>query len=506
MVEKKQKDLALGAVILTAFSFLSKFLGMWFRLYLTSRIGSEGIGLYQVIMSVYTLFATFATAGFSVCVSRLAAERMDGGVSTVQSRNALLKCMTLSTLVAVFSLVVLFFASKFIASNILSDVRAVKPIRILAFCMVFIAPCACLKGYFLAEGKAWKNATAMIFEQIVKISVSVLLFTYVLADATDSGSLCLGIVWGTTVGEAASFFYCLIVYLLGKREKGDHHSNSLTYRSIISLIIPLAFGSYVTTLLHTGESVLIPRCFELFGGNRAESLAAFGVIRGMTIPLLFFPFAFISSFVSLLVPRVTKYRSDGDFKTLAWTVEKAIRLTWIFSITISCIFLIFAKEIALLFYHSEECVTSLRVLSIINPMMYIETISGGILNGIGEQNFTLRCNLYNSILRITAITTLIPRFGVEGYLLILVISNVFTFILCYTRLLKKTSAKISVFRVIFLPTIVSLLLGIVVYHFTEQLGNLLSCIIGACIVSLPTILYFGKNDLTFKRKRIDNCA
>ena len=78
MVEKKQKDLALGAVILTAFSFLSKFLGMWFRLYLTSRIGSEGIGLYQVIMSVYTLFATFATAGFSVCVSQLAAKKMDG--------------------------------------------------------------------------------------------------------------------------------------------------------------------------------------------------------------------------------------------------------------------------------------------------------------------------------------------------------------------------------------------------------------------------------------------
>ncbi|MBP3388088.1 MAG: oligosaccharide flippase family protein [Clostridia bacterium] len=504
MVEKKQKDLALGAVILTAFSFLSKFLGMWFRLYLTSRIGSEGIGLYQVIMSVYTLFATFATAGFSVCVSRLAAERMEGNAMTGDSRNALFRCLSLSLIIAVFSMVILLFASEYIAASILADERVGVPISILAISMVFIGPCACLKGYFLAEGKAWKNATAMIFEQLVKISVSVFLFSRVLTDATDPGSLCLGIVWGTTVGEAASFFYCLFIFLFSRRQGSVKKHGATNFRSIIRLIIPLAFGSYVTTLLHTGESVLIPRCFELFGGDRAESLAAFGVIRGMTIPLLFFPFSFVSSFVSLLIPRVTKYRADGNEATLKKVVEKTLSATWVFSIAVSSIFFVFAKEIAVLFYHSEECVSSLRLLALINPMMYVETVSGGILNGIGEQNFTLRCNLYNSVLRITAIATLIPRLGVWGYLMILIVSNAFTFMLCYARILKKIRARVRLFRSVIFPTAISLGVGWLVYFSAHSLGELLSCIIGSCLILIPSILYLGKDDFPFKRKRIDN--
>lgn len=503
MTEKKQKNIAFGAAIMTAFSFLSKFLGMWFRLYLTGRIGSEGIGLYQVIMSVYTLFATFATAGFSVCVSRLAAERMDGSVSTAQSKNALLKCIFLSTVIAVISLTVLFFASPFIASRILADARAVKPIRILAFSMVFIAPCACLKGYFLAEGKAWKNATAMIFEQLVKISVSVLLFTYVLTDSTDLGELCLGIVWGTTVGEAASFFYCFIIYLFSVKVKSEKARGRIGYRDIIKLIIPLAVGAYITTLLHTGESLLLPRCFELYGGDKASSLAIFGVIRGMTIPLLFFPFPFISSFVSLLIPRVTQYTFDGKKEKLKSTVERVISLSWVFSIMISAILFIFAKEISLLFYHTEECVQSLKILSLINPMMYIETISNGILNGIGEQYFTLRCNIYNSILRITAITTLIPRTGEFGYIMLLVVSNIFTFALCYKKLKKVTLFNFSFLRFIILPLVCSIGFGYLAHALTLTSSNLICCIVGTCAVLLTSVLY--QRDLTFKRKRIDDC-
>lgn len=60
-----------NAVLLTVFSLACKGIGMLFRLYLSVRIGAEGMGLYQLVMSVYTLFSAFATAGFTVAVSRL---------------------------------------------------------------------------------------------------------------------------------------------------------------------------------------------------------------------------------------------------------------------------------------------------------------------------------------------------------------------------------------------------------------------------------------------------
>lgn len=66
-----------NAVLLTVFSLACKGIGMLFRLYLSVRIGAEGMGLYQLVMSVYTLFSAFATAGFTVAVSRLVAERLE---------------------------------------------------------------------------------------------------------------------------------------------------------------------------------------------------------------------------------------------------------------------------------------------------------------------------------------------------------------------------------------------------------------------------------------------
>ena len=77
MVDIKAKAgvLIKGAAWMTAFSLVNKLLGVFLRLFLATRIGSEGMGLYQLIMSVYTMFSPFATAGFTLSVSRLVAEK-----------------------------------------------------------------------------------------------------------------------------------------------------------------------------------------------------------------------------------------------------------------------------------------------------------------------------------------------------------------------------------------------------------------------------------------------
>jgi stage V sporulation protein B len=72
-IKSKAGVLIKGAAAMTLFSLINKLLGVFLRLFLSARIGSEGMGLYQLIMSVYTMFSTFATAGFTVSVSRLVA-------------------------------------------------------------------------------------------------------------------------------------------------------------------------------------------------------------------------------------------------------------------------------------------------------------------------------------------------------------------------------------------------------------------------------------------------
>ena len=55
-----------NAFILTATSLLLRTVGMFFRVYMSGKIGAEGMGLYQLIFSIYVLASTFATSGISV--------------------------------------------------------------------------------------------------------------------------------------------------------------------------------------------------------------------------------------------------------------------------------------------------------------------------------------------------------------------------------------------------------------------------------------------------------
>ena len=63
-----------NAAILTAASLVLRAAGMGLRELLAAHLGSEGMGLYQLVFSVYVLGTAFAAAGLTTAVTRMAAE------------------------------------------------------------------------------------------------------------------------------------------------------------------------------------------------------------------------------------------------------------------------------------------------------------------------------------------------------------------------------------------------------------------------------------------------
>ena len=52
-----------NAALLTGADVLLRLAGMGLRIYLANALGGEGMGLYQLVLAVYALFVTLATAG-----------------------------------------------------------------------------------------------------------------------------------------------------------------------------------------------------------------------------------------------------------------------------------------------------------------------------------------------------------------------------------------------------------------------------------------------------------
>lgn len=72
----RRRRLIYNTALLTVSSLLMSCIGMAFRSGLVGRIGSAGIGLYQLVLSVTNLLATFAISGIRFASTRLVSEEL----------------------------------------------------------------------------------------------------------------------------------------------------------------------------------------------------------------------------------------------------------------------------------------------------------------------------------------------------------------------------------------------------------------------------------------------
>jgi len=451
-----------NAALLTVFSLIIKLLGVYLRLFLSARIGSEGMGLYQLIMSVYMLFAT--TAGFTVAVSRLVAEKSERHPS--DAARVFKLSLYVSGFISILATVLMFSFSDTIAVTFLDDARTSRPLQILALSMPFMALSSCMKGYFIAKRQVIKTATASFLEQLVKIAVMAVFLNFYMAHTNDIGTLCNGIVAGITLGEIFSYIYLGILYLFSpgrvkKRDLAPKSEKGSMLKSLLGVTLPISATVYVTSTLHTVENLMIPKVFEQYSGNRSDALSQFGMIRGMVIPILFFPFAFLNSLVAILIPEISRLNVKADKTERNTKISKIMSLSFVFSTAVGGIFYFFAGEIGETFYRDQNTFQAIRILAIVTPFMYIETITDGLLKGIGEQVYTLKISIYNSILRLLIIFFAIPSTGSTGYLWLLVASNTFAFALCVLRMKKVTDFYFNFTKNALFPFIFCIAGGIV---------------------------------------------
>ncbi len=488
---KAKRSLLGNAAIICAFSLACRGSGMLFRLYLSNRIGSEGIGLYQLVLSVYSLFASFATAGVGISVSKIAAEELEGGGGGKGAEKALKTASRLALALGVLSMFSLLALSAPFSKLLLGDSRTLLPLRVLSLCMPFMSMSSCIKGYFIASRKVMIPASSQLFEELCKIGLNMCIISFLLSSTTDIGKLCAGITTGLACGEVISFFYVYCFWFFGKRyrfNKGESRYCSL--RRIAEVALPNAAGGWITNVLHTTENLLIPYCFTLYGGNESQALSDFGLIRGMVIPLLFFPFAFLSALISILIPEISRLNTFPDKTARDAKIQKTLRVSFLFGIAAGGIFFFFPAEISRAFYHSAEATRAFRLLSAVTPFMYIETITDGLLKGIGEQKFTMRVTLYNCVFRITSVFLFIPSTGADGYLWLLIVSNTFSFVMCLTRMLKVSSVRIGFIRHFVTPLLCAVLSGLLSRLSAVMLGFESPAAFSAAGCALFAAIYF----------------
>lgn len=478
-----------NALILTATSLLLRLLGVFFKVWLAKSIGSEGIGLYQLIFSFYVLVATFATGGISTAVTRLVADELilgrQSGIKKIMKRS-----FALTVIIAAFSCVLIFVFAEPIAKYFIGNIAASLSLRALSFSLFFMGISSCIKGYFIARRKTLPPSSSQIFEQIIRlVSAFWLISRYCHLGIVYS---CAAVLLADTIAELAS---CIYLYLFYRRDLHSLANNVgrfsppfSVFSKITHIAGPITSGRYINSALRTIENILVPKKLMDFGCANSSALAFFGMVKGMALPILFFPSTLLNSITTLLIPEISEAAATNKPRVISRLVYRVIKTTLLVSLIFGVIFFVCGEQLGLLIYDDASVGTYIKYLAPLVPLMYLDSISDGILKGLDLQMATFRHSVFDSSTRIILIYLLVPIYGQTGFLAIMYFSNLLTCFLNMKRLLKEARVGVGLINNLFFPTIYAI--GVTLITAAVLGGiNLSNRLYVVFVTSISLILY-----------------
>ena len=463
-----------------------------FNVYVSSKIGAEGMGLLNLTQTVYGFAITLATSGINLAVVRLVSnalpygnesyfdEKSDRRVYKIM-RNALFYCLFFSVL----SSVLLFSFAKPLGTYALGDKRTVSSLKLLALTLVPISISSALNGYFSAVRRVYKSVIVQICEQGAKITVVSALLILIAPAGLEYA--CIAVVAGGAVSEAVCVVISATLYffdrkihknekfkmdtkkeILSKKAFGVSHFDVKNVSkgkfiketekpiekskiSIIAIALPVAISTYVRSALLTVEHLAIPWGLKKSGASAAEALSSYGVLHGMVFPILLFPSAVLSSFSSLLIPELSSAKEKGDTRRIKHIVSRVFYFSLLFSIGVSGIFVCFSSELGYVLYNSSEAGEFIRLLSPLIPLMYLDNSVDAMLKGLGEQLYTMRVNIFDALISVILVIILLPIMGIHGYVAVIFLMELFNTSLSIIKLLTITKIKSPIVRWVFKP-------------------------------------------------------
>lgn len=434
----KNKRLIVNTALLTATSLIMSLISMAYRVWLTGRIGATGIGLFSLVLSVGFLCSTFAISGVRFAATRLVSEEL-GHSREAAVAGAMRRCFIYALFFGIAALLLLHHFAEVIGLVWIGDARTVKPLRIMALSLPLISLSAAMSGYFTACGRVWKPSLVHLSEQLLTIALVVFLL-----DKSPHGDIeanCTAVVTGTVIGDVISFVLMLGFFLTDRRAVfGDVGALKLG-RRMLRIALPLAFSAYARSALSMLEQLLVPKGLKASGYSADRSLAAYGTIQGMVMPIIGFPACILSALAELIVPELTDAQMKDDGEKIVETVGSLLKKSLGYSLAVALLLFIFGDALGKSVYSSAEAGYYIRLLSPLIPIMYLDTVVDGCLKGLGQQLWSMGINILDALLGVVLVWTLLPKYALTAYIAIIYFNECLNFVLSIRRLLAVVDIK-----------------------------------------------------------------
>ena len=434
---KRFKVFLFNSLLMMASSLILQIIKLVFNIYISNNIDKESLGVFHLIMTIYIFGITLASSGISIACTRVVSEEMavcnDFGV-----RKSSKMCIYISLIVGILASTFFCFFADFITNVCFHNKVSKIIVYLISIALPIISISSSIIGYFLAVRRVYKTVVGQFLEQISKIIAIVILLKIYLPIGTLEG-ICFALILGDVISEIISFIYLLIIYYFDINKyfnKFINKTNNNFLFRIFRIFAPVALTSYFRSGLSSIKQLIIPSSLEKSGLSCNTSLSKYGTISGMTMPIIMFPASFLISFASLLIPEFSRFYVHKDYKKIRKYSDKLIIYIFLLSFLISVILFVFGNKIGILIYKDIEVGFYIRLFSLLIPFIYLDIVIDCILKGLDAQVSVMFINIVDLLVSISVIIIFVPLFGIKGYIISIFISEIFNFILSFSKLIS----------------------------------------------------------------------
>ena len=164
----KKDTIIKGTFILTITGFLSRFIGFFYRIFLSRTFRAEGMGFYQLVFPIFALGFSLTSAGIEVALSRLVAQKCALGKQT-EAKQSLFAGLLLSLSCSTIVMLLIQSNTRWIARYVLQDIRCAELLLPLSYIFPFASIHSCICGYYLGLKQTKRLAVSQLVEQTVRV-------------------------------------------------------------------------------------------------------------------------------------------------------------------------------------------------------------------------------------------------------------------------------------------------------------------------------------------------
>lgn len=429
----KKETFIKSTIILMIGGFITKLLGMIIKIVMSRLMGSEGIGLYMLVLPTFSLFIGLGQFGLPIALSKMVAEDRRNNKKLFSS------LLTTSLVINIFLIIFLILFAPILANKLLQEERSYLPILAMAVVIPLTSTSSIVRSYFFGKQRMFPHVFSNCLEDIVRLILMFILIPLFLPKGLEITVTV--VILSNVISELTSIL--VLFFFLPKNTSyrlEEFHIKKSYIKDALDISIPTTLSRLIGSIGYFLEPIILTTALKYSGYSSNFILNQYGILQGYVLPLVLLPSFFTLAISQALLPVISKAISNKEIVYTKNKIRQAIILSLFIGIPATILFVTMPSFFLQVMYHTNQGSLYLKVLAPICLFQYIQAPLAFSLDAMGRSKDNLKATIFGTIIRtITLLSFSLLKIGLWGYIISTSIHVIFVTIYNYYQVKKYLS-------------------------------------------------------------------